>query len=140
MTLKVRICEFVSLSSLFKKVQNKIQFNFCDSASISFIVIIFHQIPLTWWNVPVKDLSPHSFFSMYYNDFYRFMMSKEFWYLFCAKKTLPFHPKQTIGDQSDIYPELTSVPTRGWPSTFYYVHRYSVSHNSIPPWFFWKSG
>ena len=47
---KSEFCNFVSLSTLSEKVQKKFQCNFCDSASISFIVISFHQILLTWWN------------------------------------------------------------------------------------------
>ena len=47
---KSDFCNFASLSSLSKKVQKIFYCNFCDSASISVIVISFHQIPLTWWN------------------------------------------------------------------------------------------
>ena len=47
---KSEICNFVTLSPLPEKVQKFFQCNFCDSASISFIVISFHQISLTWWN------------------------------------------------------------------------------------------
>ena len=48
---KSEICNFVTLSPLSEKVQKNFQCNFCDSTSISFIVISFHQIPLTWRNV-----------------------------------------------------------------------------------------
>ena len=44
------IFNFVTLSPLSEKVQKIFQCNFCDSTSISFIVISFHQISLTWWN------------------------------------------------------------------------------------------
>ena len=47
---KSEICNFVTLSPLSEKVQKNFQCNFCDSTSISFIVISFHRIPLTWWN------------------------------------------------------------------------------------------
>ena len=47
---KSEFCNFVSLSTLSEKVQKNFQCNFCDSATISFIVISFHQILLTWWN------------------------------------------------------------------------------------------
>ena len=47
---KSEICNFITLSPLSEKVQKNFQCNFCDSTSISFIVISFHQIPLTWWN------------------------------------------------------------------------------------------
>ena len=47
---KSEICNFVTLSPLSEKVLKNFQCNFCDSTSISFIVISFHQIPLTWWN------------------------------------------------------------------------------------------
>ena len=40
----------VTLSPLSEKVQKNFQCNFCDSTSITLIVISFHQIPLTWWN------------------------------------------------------------------------------------------
>lgn len=47
---KSDFCNFASLSSLSEKVQKNFQGNFCDSPSISFIVISFYQILLTWWN------------------------------------------------------------------------------------------
>ena len=45
-----KIVNFLNLSTLSEKLQKKFRCNFCDSASISFIVISFHQILLTWWN------------------------------------------------------------------------------------------
>ena len=38
-----KIVNFLNLSTPFRC-------NFCDSTSTTFIVISFHQIPLTWWN------------------------------------------------------------------------------------------
>ena len=48
--LGCKIAIFLNLITLFEKLQKKFWCNFCDSTSISFIVISFHQIPLTWWN------------------------------------------------------------------------------------------
>ena len=48
--LGCKIAIFLNLTTLFKKLQKNFWCNFCDSTSISFIVISFHQIPLTWWN------------------------------------------------------------------------------------------
>ena len=45
--LNRKIVNFLNLSTLSKKLQKIFQCNFCDSTSISFIVITFHQIPLT---------------------------------------------------------------------------------------------
>ena len=45
-----KIVIFLNLSNLSERVQIFFRCNFCDSTSISFIVISFHQIPLTWWN------------------------------------------------------------------------------------------
>ena len=45
-----KLAIFLNLTTLFEKLQNIFWCNFCDSTSISFIVISFHQIPLTWWN------------------------------------------------------------------------------------------
>ena len=46
-----KIVNFLNLSTLSKKLQNIFRCNVCDSTSISFIVISFHQILLTeWWN------------------------------------------------------------------------------------------
>ena len=45
-----KIVNFLNLSTLFKKLQTFLRSNFCDSTSISSIVISFHQILLTWWN------------------------------------------------------------------------------------------
>ena len=42
-----KIVNFLNLSTLSEKLQKKFQCDFCDSTSISFIVISFHQIPLT---------------------------------------------------------------------------------------------
>ena len=49
--LGCKIAIFLNLTTLFEKLQKIFWCNFCDSTSISFIVISFHQIPLTWWNV-----------------------------------------------------------------------------------------
>ena len=48
--LGCKIAIFQYLTTLFEKLQKIFWCNFCDSTSISFIVISFHQIPLTWWN------------------------------------------------------------------------------------------
>ena len=48
--LGCKIAIFLNLTTLFEKLQKNFWCNFCDSTSISFIVISFHQIPLTWWN------------------------------------------------------------------------------------------
>ena len=45
-----KIVNFLNLSTLSEKLQKKFQCNFCDSTSITFIVISFHEISLTWWN------------------------------------------------------------------------------------------
>ena len=48
--LGCKIVIFLNLTTLFEKLQKIVWCNFCDSTSISFIVISFHQIRLTWWN------------------------------------------------------------------------------------------
>ena len=45
-----KIVIFLNLTTLFKKLQKHFRCYFCDSTSISFIVISLHQILLTWWN------------------------------------------------------------------------------------------
>ena len=44
---------FLNLTTLFEKLLKKFWHSFYDSTSISFILISFHQIPLTWWNAYV---------------------------------------------------------------------------------------
>ena len=48
--LGCKIVIFLNLTTLFEKLQKFFWCNFCASTSIRFIVISFHQIPLTWWN------------------------------------------------------------------------------------------
>ena len=48
--LGCKIAIFLNLTTLFEKLQKNLWCNFCDFTSISFIVISFHQIPLTRWN------------------------------------------------------------------------------------------
>ena len=57
--LGCKIAIFLNLTTLFEKLQKNFWCNFCDSTSISFIVISFHQIPLTWWNA-YQGPSEHS--------------------------------------------------------------------------------
>ena len=45
---KCKIVNFVNLSTLSEKLQKSFRCIFCDSTSISFILL--HQILLTWWN------------------------------------------------------------------------------------------
>ena len=49
-----KIVNFLNLSTLSEKLQKKFRCNFCDSASVSFIVISFHRTPLTWWNAYIR--------------------------------------------------------------------------------------
>ena len=48
--LGCKIAIFLNLTTLIEKLQKNLWCNFCDFTSISFIVISFHQIPLTRWN------------------------------------------------------------------------------------------
>ena len=53
----------------------KFRCNFCDSTSISFIVISFHQIPLTWWNVTGVVLTHAEF-----HKFLKYLLHADFMY------------------------------------------------------------
>ena len=73
--LGCKLAIFLNLTTLLEKLQKKFWCNFCDSTIISFIVVSFHQIPLTWWNAymwcfflqNISSLFLSSFFNIFIN-------------------------------------------------------------------------